>query len=252
MKVAIRLYRTYKNLVSPHRFLLRRSISRFGSSLSPARAFSQCVDIGGGTSPLRATIVQSFKVDRYWSLDIAPSDVTDIVADAGALPLADDSVDLILCIEVLQHIRDYVRVLDEMVRVLRLGGLMIVTFPFIYGECDVQDFRRWILFGMMDELERAGCTVINAEPRGGAAFATVACWSSAFNNLVPGGRDSWRAERSMKGYFRVAFLEVLGLPLTVLRWVAIALDKMLPRSGVYMGGIVVAAKVKVRVPTGDQ
>lgn len=90
MKVAIRLYRTYKNLVSPHRFLLRRSISRFGSSLSPAGAASQCLDIGGGTSPLRATVVQSFKADRYWSLDIAPSDVTDIVADAGALPLADD------------------------------------------------------------------------------------------------------------------------------------------------------------------
>lgn len=103
------------------------------------------------------------------------SDVTDIVADAGALPLADDSVDLILCIAVLQHIRDYVRVLDEMARVLRPGGVTVVTFPFIYGECDVQDFRRWTLFRMTDELERAGCTVINAEPRGGAAFATVAC-----------------------------------------------------------------------------
>ncbi len=46
----------------------------------------------------------------------------------------------------------------------------------------------------------------------------------------------------MKGYFRIAFLEVLGLPLTVLGWVAIALDKTLPQSGVYMGGIVFAAK----------
>ena len=244
MTVAIRLYRTYKNLVSPHRFLLRRSISRFGSSLSPARAASQCLNIGGGTSPLGATVVQSFKVDRYWSLDIAPSDVTDIVADAGALPLADDSVDLILCIEVLQHIRDYVRVLVDMVRVLRPGGVMIVAFPFIYGECDVQDFRRWTLFGMIDELERAGCAVIKAERLGDAAFATVACWSSAIANLVPGGRESWRAERSMKGYFREAFLQVLGLPLTLLGWIAVVLDKMLPQSGLYMGGIVFAAKAK--------
>ncbi len=147
-------------------------------------------------------------------------------------------------IEVLQQIKDYVRVLDDMVRVLRPGGVMIVTFPFVYGECDVQDFRRWTLFGMIDKLERAGCTVIKAEPRGGAAFATVACWSSAINNLVPGGRKSWRAERSMKSFIREAFLQVLGLPLTLLGWLAIVLGKMLPQSGVYMGGIVFAVKAK--------
>ena len=100
---------------------------------------------------------------------------------------------------------------------------------------------------MVSELERLGFCVIKAEPRGGAALATVTCWSSVISNLVPGGRGSWRAERSMKGYFRVGFLLVLGLPFVVLGWAAIALDKILPPSGLYVGGIVFAAKTKMTV-----
>lgn len=131
-----------------------------------------------------------------------------------------------------------------MVRVLRPGGMIIVTFPFIYGECDVQDYRRWTLSGMINELEWAGGTVIKSERRCGAVFATVACWSSAIGNLVPGGRKYWRGERATKNYFREFFLQVLGLPLTLLGWIAIALDEVLPQSGLYTGGIVFSSKTE--------
>jgi len=42
-----------------------------------------------------------------------------------AIPLADGSVDHVVCVDVLEHVADLDRVLDEIVRVLRPGGLFL-------------------------------------------------------------------------------------------------------------------------------
>jgi SAM-dependent methyltransferase len=46
-----------------------------------------------------------------------------------ALPLADSSADLVLCIEVIEHVRDASSAAAEIARVLRPGGVTIVTAP---------------------------------------------------------------------------------------------------------------------------
>jgi SAM-dependent methyltransferase len=47
----------------------------------------------------------------------------------GAIPLADASVDLVWCSEVLEHVPDTARLLSEVRRVLRTGGRLLVTTP---------------------------------------------------------------------------------------------------------------------------
>ncbi len=46
-----------------------------------------------------------------------------------AIPLADDSVDVIICMEALEHSTDFTRTLDELVRVLEPEGLLFVSSP---------------------------------------------------------------------------------------------------------------------------
>ena len=48
-------------------------------------------------------------------------------ADLADLPLADDSVDLVLCALALSHIPDLAPVLSELVRVLRPGGHLVIS-----------------------------------------------------------------------------------------------------------------------------
>lgn len=55
-------------------------------------------------------------------------------ADALCLPLADHSVDALVCSEVLEHIPDYRAALDEIRRVLRPGGLLCVSVPRAWPE----------------------------------------------------------------------------------------------------------------------
>ena len=54
----------------------------------------------------------------------------DIVSDILDIPEPDASFDAALCTEVLEHLPDPVRALDEMARLLRPGGMFIVTAPF--------------------------------------------------------------------------------------------------------------------------
>jgi 2-polyprenyl-3-methyl-5-hydroxy-6-metoxy-1,4-benzoquinol methylase len=54
----------------------------------------------------------------------------DIICDIVDIPQPDASFDAVLCTEVLEHLPDPVRALDEMSRLLRPGGMMIITAPF--------------------------------------------------------------------------------------------------------------------------
>jgi SAM-dependent methyltransferase len=54
----------------------------------------------------------------------------DIVSDITAIPEPDASFDAVLCTEVLEHLADPVRAVEEMARLLKIGGAFIITAPF--------------------------------------------------------------------------------------------------------------------------
>lgn len=54
----------------------------------------------------------------------------DIVSDITDIPIEDGSFDAAMCIEVLEHVPDPISALRELTRVLRPGGVLIITAPF--------------------------------------------------------------------------------------------------------------------------
>jgi ubiquinone/menaquinone biosynthesis C-methylase UbiE len=66
----------------------------------------------------------------------APGAEVHLTAPDDDLPLPDDSVHLVWCSEVLEHVADTRRLLGEVRRVLAPGGRVLVTTPFhgrLYG-----------------------------------------------------------------------------------------------------------------------
>lgn len=55
-------------------------------------------------------------------------------ADATRLPFADESIDKIICSEVLEHIEDYQAVLREIYRVLKPEGILAISVPRAWPE----------------------------------------------------------------------------------------------------------------------
>jgi SAM-dependent methyltransferase len=56
-------------------------------------------------------------------------DAETLVADIQAIPFPDQSFDVVVSQETVEHVRDPRRALAELVRVMRPGGLLIVTGP---------------------------------------------------------------------------------------------------------------------------
>lgn len=71
----------------------------------------------------------------------------DMVCDARSLPFEDGSFDTYICLEVLEHINRPDKLFSEASRVLRSGGYLIITTPFLFrvhgGKDNKLDFFRY-------------------------------------------------------------------------------------------------------------
>ena len=65
------------------------------------------------------------------NLNLFKGNEVDIVGDANLLPLRNDSVDIILLLAVLEHVKEPRKVICESHRVLKTGGTVYCEFPFL-------------------------------------------------------------------------------------------------------------------------
>jgi SAM-dependent methyltransferase len=233
----VKIYRQWLKFVQVHSFLTRRFIAK-AASINTSSNIDICLDVGAGTAPYRQEISKRFAIRHYFAVDFTSRGSLDVVADARVLPIRDQSIDLVVCFEVLQHIAEYCTVLDEIRRVLRPGGLLIVSFPFIYGECGVVDFRRWTVAGMARELESRGLVLVSSARFGGVLYEITNILIWAIQHLVPGSRVAWRSPRTAAAYSRLGLLAFLTFPLVLLSWLAMAVDGLLPEFGCYVGALI--------------
>jgi SAM-dependent methyltransferase len=68
----------------------------------------------------------------YLGVDLRPGPGVDRVADVEALPLADRSIGTVLALNTFEHVRRFWRGLDEVYRVLRPDGALVVSCPFYF------------------------------------------------------------------------------------------------------------------------
>ncbi|KKS26427.1 MAG: Methyltransferase type 11 [Parcubacteria group bacterium GW2011_GWC2_42_6] len=83
--------------------------------------------------------------------DMKPGQGVDVVGDAHQLPFEDEKFDTILCAEVLEHLREPAKAIVEMRRVLKKGGLLILSTRFIFPLHDTPgDFWRFTKYGLKE------------------------------------------------------------------------------------------------------
>jgi SAM-dependent methyltransferase len=82
-------------------------------------------------------------------LDFQRRKGVDIVADAHNLPFERSSFSAVLTTEMLEHVKDPQRVVDEIQRILRPGGKVILTTRFVFPIHDAPfDFYRFTKYGL--------------------------------------------------------------------------------------------------------
>lgn len=94
-------------------------------------AKGELLDVGCGQSPFYPLFLQ--KTNSYVKTDVLTSSgKPDIYSSITALPFKDESFDTILCTQVLEHVFEPFCAFNEMRRILRCGGVIIIGTPLIY------------------------------------------------------------------------------------------------------------------------
>lgn len=149
------------------------------------------LDVGCGKKPYGYLLRNA---DEYIGIDIESDGADVVIGPDGPWPFPDQSFDWVICTQVLEHVENPDHLLGEIARVLRPGGKVILSFPFLYNEHGVPDFRRLTVHGARNILP---FEIVHIERQGGfgstAAILTLN-WINDITNL-------FRTTRIIKAIF---------------------------------------------------
>lgn len=92
----------------------------------------------------------------------------DFVCSLDAIPKEDETYDAILNTEVLEHVPDPQKVIDEFYRVLKPGGKLFLTTPQMFPVHGAPyNFFFFSRYGLRSMFEKSGFTVRSITPNGG-------------------------------------------------------------------------------------
>jgi glycosyltransferase involved in cell wall biosynthesis len=130
----------------------RAFITDFTKRVAPIFT-GRVLDMGAGNWTLLRDL---FSHCEYYTVDMLAVENTDIVADLLDIPVPDQSLDGIICHQVLEHVTDPARVVRELYRVLRPGGRLLLSTPFLYPiheDGPVKDYFRYTERGLRELLK---------------------------------------------------------------------------------------------------
>jgi SAM-dependent methyltransferase len=149
-------------LFNPY-FIIRRGLYQHIKQLSSSLQ-GKLMDFGAGSKPYR----QLFHVEQYVGVDIQESghdhthEDIDVFYDGKTIPFPDQSFDSVFSSEVFEHIFNLDEILNEINRVLKPGGKMLITLPFVWDEHEIPyDFARYTSFGIVHILQQKGFIILH-------------------------------------------------------------------------------------------
>jgi SAM-dependent methyltransferase len=103
------------------------------------------------------------KVNRVINIDISFKSGVDITGDLHEIPLKKNSVDTVINIAVLEHVRHPWLVIQEFYRVLKPGGYLVCDVPFLQTKHpDPTDFYRYTREGLEEIIRYGGFKIISS------------------------------------------------------------------------------------------
>ncbi|MDO8424102.1 MAG: methyltransferase domain-containing protein [bacterium] len=147
------------------------------------------IDIGGKKKNKRGLFDIGKITNNVTYINIERSTEPDIVSDAASIPLNDSTFDTAIIAELLEHVPEPAKVLMEAQRLLKPGGIALVTVPFNVGvHGDPSDYGRYTRVMLENMSREAGFSKVEIEEQG-ALFAVMALM---IQHLFLAKKVSWR------------------------------------------------------------
>lgn len=173
---------------------LRRALTRTAETHVTALGGRRVlVDFGAGSGPYRMMLEKY--VEQYVAVDLPGTPCVDVHTDAdGRVPLPDGSATIVLSTQVLEHVPSPQDYLAECRRLLRRGGLLVLsTHGYWMYHPHPLDLWRWTADGLKKLLEDSGFRIVEISGIIGLAATAVQLLQDALWARVP--------IRSLRGVF---------------------------------------------------
>lgn len=156
-------------------YLTRNGLLKAVASYAPELS-GRLMDLGCGSKPYQSL----FKVSEYIGVDYNSAghphhnEQIDVFYDGKTLPFANEHFDSVFSSEVFEHIFNIEEILQEVHRVMKPGGQLLATCPFVICEHESpNDFARYTSFAIKDIMQRNGFKVLQYQKAGNHVTAIM-------------------------------------------------------------------------------
>jgi len=215
-------------------YLVRKSLFKHIRDLSNNLSGS-LLDVGCGSKPYQPLFKN---VTNYMGLEWASSDKNkqnsaNLIYDGHLIPAENAHFDSILLTQVLEHVFNPDELLNEIYRVIKPGGHVLATTPFVWDEHEQPyDYGRYSSFGLKHLFEKHGFKILE-QRKTVDDFSAICQLTICYIHK----KLTW-----IKSYrFRLCFYIIFISPFTIM---GIILSKILPKNkDFYMDNIILAEKI---------
>ena len=205
MKVQVK-YNSYLNpICEPEQldtYVVRRAIVGALNGVLP-KFKGTLLDVGCGHMPYKELLLSAPScVQNYIGLDLISRNYNkpDLVWDGKTIPMGNRSVECALATELFEHCAEPQAVMSEIHRILKPGGLLFFTVPFLWPLHDTPcDEYRYTPFALDRLMSTAGYIDVELRALGG--------WDASLAQLI----GLWVRRRPMSSFKR-ALVSRMALP----------------------------------------
>jgi len=153
----------YEDRIHPETFAIRKFVEFGSRQVKPSDVI---LDAGAGKQQYR----QFFSHAKYEATDIEqlPNCEHDFICSLDNIPKPDNTYDVILCTQVLEHVEFPQKVVDEFYRILKPGGMLFLTAPQgarVHSE--PYHFFNFTNYGLASLFKQSRFDIIFIKPNGG-------------------------------------------------------------------------------------
>lgn len=156
----------YSVVINPYFIARRGLLNKIKQFSSNDFSGKNILDVGCGIKPYQ----DFFNADSYIGIDIDygghnnQAKTVDKFYNGVDIPYDDNSFDVIICTEVLEHVSDPDKLLSEINRVLKNNGQLFLSMPFVWNEHETPyDFNRFTRYRHQSIFAKAGLTITKIE-----------------------------------------------------------------------------------------
>ncbi len=190
------------------------------------------LDVGCGDKPYESWLRNA---NEYIGIDIRNGPKVDfLIGYMRPWPLDDDAFDVILCTQVFEHVNRPEQLLRSIQQVMKLGGVLVVTAPFIYNAHGVpEDYHRFSVYGMT-KLVSESFEIVEIKRLGGVGSTVGTLCLNWFEMMTTG----CKLLRLLKGLFLPLWIPFCFL-INIIGWL---MDKIDRTQAFYCNILLVARK----------